>query len=259
MSNVVTIQTQLTQEVVTWMARVNTLGGGFEWNSVGIANQLVRTLRATSYFNKIRYLMPLLGTGINAARVPLIDTIGAAAAINNNFVNGDFSQSTGLQGNGTTKRFDLGFTGAVLGTSGSGALGYWSLALGTGTSYVMGERNGDLYCLILDVGVDAYAYWGSGGPAILGSIPSNGHFYQQRTASSIRLFKSGIQVAINSITSGTGTIGDSNMNLLAIDGSFLSNGTCGAAYFTDGTLTDDEISDLHNVLRVYLMGPTGRI
>lgn len=260
MSNAVTIQTQLTQEVATWIARVNTAGGGFEWNSIGIANQLVRTLRATTYFNKIKYLLPLLGVGINAARVPLIDTIGAGVASNNNFVNSDFNQTTGLHGDGSTKRFDLGFTGAVLGNAGSGALGYWSLIMGTVGDWVIGERNGDLYGIYLNSALQEGFYWGNGGNIdTTDGSTTNGHYYGQRTQTTMRLYKSGTLVSGNGTTSFTGTIGDSNMNLMGIDGAFLSNGACGAAYFTDGTLTDNEISDFNILLRAYLMGPTGRI
>lgn len=243
-----------------WSQAVVAAGGGFTPNSLTIACRLTQVLQTKSYYGKIRYLLPLLGIGINAARVPLIDAVGAGTATNVNFVNGDFSQSTGLQGDGSTKRFDLGFTGAALGAAGNGAVGYWSLAMGTVGDWVIGERNTDLFGIYLNSALAEGFYWGSGGSIdTTDGSSTNGHYYGQRTPANIRLFKSGAQVAINGVTTGTGNIGASNMNLMAIDAAFLSNGTCGAAYFTDGTLTDGEISDLHATLTSYLMVPTGRI
>jgi hypothetical protein len=48
----------------------------------------------------------MLGIGINAARVPLIDVLNIGAATNTGFADSDFSQTTGLQGNGSSKYLD---------------------------------------------------------------------------------------------------------------------------------------------------------
>jgi hypothetical protein len=258
MSNIVTVQSQLTQEVATWMAAVNTAGGGFEWNSVAIANNFIRVLRTKNYYGKIKYLLPLLGKGIGAARVPLINSISSSSATNTSFVDADFNQSTGLTGNGAGKRFDLGFTGSSLGSGGDGALGYWALSIGS-NPHVMGERNGDLFCLIFSSAADEAFYWGSGGPVQNIVAPTVSHYYGQRTSSALTIYRSGAQVAINSMTSGVTNLNNTNMFFMGIDASFTTNGRSGLGYLTDGTMTSNEISDFHAVLSAYLMGPTGRI
>lgn len=260
MSNVTTISNQITAEAALWRTRVNTAGGGLEWNSMAIANMLVRQLRAKGYYSKIKYMLPLLGKGINAARVPLIDTLNVGAATNNNFVDADFNQRTGLVGNGSTKRLDFLFTALSLGASSNGALGYWSLNLGS-PGWVMGSHGADLLGLYLDSTTPrVVSYWGTVANRIdtNPTAPTTSHYYTQRNSSNLTVYKSGVQLAQ---TAGATVITgiNANLNLMAIDGISFSNGTCGVAYATDGTLTSNDIFDLHSVLSAFLMGPTGRI
>jgi len=52
----------------------------------------------TNLFAKLKYFMPLAGKSLSAALVPLV----GAAGTNNNYVAGDYNETTGLQG-GTSK------------------------------------------------------------------------------------------------------------------------------------------------------------
>lgn len=257
MSNVTTVSNQVTAEAALWKSRVNTAGGGLEWNSMAIANTLVRRLRAKSYYSKIKYMLPLLGRGINAARVPLIDRLNVGAATNNNFVDADFNQATGLVGNGSTKRFDCLFIASSLGSSNNGGMGYWSLNSGATGGWLIGSHTADIFGI--NLGSSEVAYWGNATNQINTGNPSTtSHYYSQRNSSNLTLYKSGGQIAQ---TAGATVIADinANINFMAIDASFFTNGTGGLGYFTDGTLTGDEIYDLHLTLSSSLMGPTGRI
>ncbi len=260
MFNVQTVRRGTPQIARTWAAGVRAAGGGFEGNSLVIASNLARVLQTKSYYSKIKYLLPLLGTGINAARVPLVDVIGVGAATNNNFSNGDFNQLTGLQGNGSNKRLDFLFTALALGSSSNGALGYWSLNLGS-PGWVMGSHSSDLLGLYLDNSTPrVVSYWGDATNHIdTGPVgPTTSHYYVQRTSSNLTVYKSGVQFAQTAGATNINSI-NANINLMAIDGSSLSDGTCGLAYCTDGTLGADDIMDLHPTLSSYLMTPTGRI
>jgi hypothetical protein len=144
MPNVIlSTNTGFTQETITWRNLVLSSGGGFEWNSVAIANNFVRALKDKSYYRKIIYLLPMLGVGINAARVPLIDVLVAGPATNTAFVDGDFSQNTGLQGNGTSKRLDSLIKASALG-GGNGGIGVFeNLVQATNTAISAGSYSND--------------------------------------------------------------------------------------------------------------------
>lgn len=260
----------MTQQVATWSARVNTAGGGFEWNSIGIANQFIRAIKDKSYFNKIVYLLPMLGRGINAARIPLIDQLNAGGATNVSFVDADFNQSTGLQGNGTTKYLNTLIKPSQLGSSSNGGLGYWenNITFG-GNSEAMGTYNsaGDQrYVIDLRVGHRFFS-WGSPSNAAdraTGAI--NGHYYGIRSSATRRdLYLNGsfdVSSVVNDTASGVANQVIFIVGALEVAGVTPTPapwpGRCALAYMTDGTFTANEIYDFDSIIRAYLMGPTGK-
>lgn len=267
MSNTITIQSQLTQEVLTWQSRINTAGGGFEWNSIAIANQFIRAIKGKSYFTKIQYLLPMLGKGINAARIPLIDRLNVGGATNTNFVDADFNQSTGLQGNGSNKLLNSLITPGQLGTSNNGGLGWWenNISFAGNGSEVMGAYSNDAsnrYSIDLR-NFTAFFPWGSpGNNAGNGGNPAtNGHYYGNRSSATSRVFyKNASQTGTNSANDSASGASERNIYIMAInDGTtFYWPGRCAVTYLTDGTFSSDEIIDFDIVLREYLLGPTGK-
>lgn len=259
MPNVTTVTKSIAAETILWRSRIQAAGGGFEWNSVAIADRFIKTLKAAPYYNKIRYLLPMLGTGINAARVPLIDRLNVGAATNNNLVDADFSQSTGLTGNGSNKFLNTLIKASQIGTSSNGGLGYWATTIGT--DWVIGSRDsgaGQLFAIAL--ASDALMYWGDGTSSTnSGQVAINAHYYAQRSSASSRiLYRNAIQVASTSTSPSVSGIGTSNIMVMGIDASFNTTGRCGVAYMTDGTMTSAEIVDFNSLLAACLMGPTGK-
>lgn len=263
-------------EVYQWITRVNDNGGGFEADSIDIARGLLCQLESTSFYSKIQYLLPLLGTGIGAARAPLIDRLSVGSASNLNFVDADFSQSTGLQGNGTSKILDLLFTPGQLGLNRNAGLGYWELNAQIGTTATA------MGCLSAPTDDQAFRLiprqdspprkrfdWGfDENNAVSTSINHNGDFYGQRTSSTSRtLYQNGSQIAINTASDIASKVGSATVRLMGDNGGPLTPGPdprfyagrCGCAYATDGTLTPEEISELHVLLQNFLMVITGRV
>ncbi len=263
MRNIQTVRRGTPQLARTWAAGVRAAGGGFENNSLIVATNLARVLQTKSYYPKMRYLMPFLGVGINAARVPLIDTLGVGAAANNSFVDGDFSQSSGLQGNGSGKTFDTLLKASQLSPSDNNAgFGYWALAVNVG-GWSFGSRPAQgLYGFLLDnTPRELFYYGGADGSQVdVGNANGAYDYYAQRSSPTSRTIYQNA-VSIGSTSSSTTDSGNNGANvfLMGIDGSFTTDGRCGAAYLTNGSLSVSEISDLHSTLSFYLMAPTGRI
>lgn len=250
-----------------WAAAVRSAGGGFENNSLSIASNFIRTLQTRPYYSKVQYLLPMLGVGINAARVPLIDRFNVGAATNVNFVDADFTQATGLQGNGTTKYINSLIKPGQLGTTNNGGLGYWENNINlAGHVEPIGcygaLPNDNRYVIDLRSNL-RYFRWGypinGGGDT---GVATNGHFYGQRSSATNRqLFFNGSSVGINTTSDSTENANENNIYIMGnnVRGTPTPWPGRGALiYFTDGTLTAEEVIDFHSILTDYLMIPTGK-
>jgi hypothetical protein len=245
-----------------WVSRVNSGGGTYTANSKAIALALSNALIGKSYYSKIVYLLPLLGGNLAAAEVPLRDPNNFGVPTNTNFVDADFSESTGLRSNGS-KSLTCGFTPDQLGSSHNGGMGYWEKDFNNG-GYRIGMSTttggGRTFGINLDVATKVLQ-WGDGNTLATGGGSSmNNHYYGQRSNSAnILIFQNGSQIGSN--TSGVGLfdgIGDHNCLVFNVQGGTGPHTLCAVAYFTDGTMSSSEISDWHSLLQSALIGPTGR-
>lgn len=245
-----------------WAAGVRAAGGGFEINSLTIANSFAGVIVRKSYYPKIKYLLPMLGAGIGAARVPLIDPTGAGACSNTNFVDADFTQSTGLQGNGSNKWLDSALKPGQLGTSNNGAYGWWENNINlSGNVEPMGcYGSGDRYVIDLRSLFRVYSWGSFGNNAGQVMAATNGHYYGQRISATNRsLYFNGSFLGTNGNNDTATTANDSTIRFVGSNGGDPAwPGRCAMAYLTDGTMTVDEISDFDATLRAYLLGPTGK-
>jgi hypothetical protein len=252
-------------ETLTWIARIYQRGGGFLSNSKAIADAGIRALKTRTYNSKIIYWLPFLGNGITAACVPLRDRLGVGIATNTGFVNADFNQSAGLQGNGSKYLNSLIFP-SQLSALNNGGLGWWENKMNTTGNVepigAYGETGGDER-FILDIRSTNYTvWWGSNtSPAGVATAPANGHYYGQRSSATLREMYLGGQLKASSTVSDAAT--HSNQQTILVCGANEVSpagwpGRGATAYLTDGTMSSVEIDDFHNLLRTYLIGPTGR-
>lgn len=257
--------TGLTAETVTWQARVISAGGTFGASSVVNANNLSRALAASSFNAKVVYILPLFGSNLAAARVPLRDSLGVGIATNHNFVDGDFSESTGLQGNGTTKYLDSLIKASQLGTSNSGGLGWFENNFGSFSNVEpIGSYSGDgTNRFVLDLRTTLRAFrWGNAGNGAGDSTSAaNADYYGQRNgASSRELFLNGSSVATQTSSDSTAGAGDVTIYICGVnDGSASAwGGRCVVAYMTNGTLSSGDVTALHTLLNTYVKTAAGR-
>lgn len=254
-----------TPETIAWKRAVEIAGGGFEYNSLFIANNFCKVLRTKSYYSKIKYLLPLLGKGIAATKIPLIDPTPFGAATSSTFLDADFNQTTGVQGNGTTKIYTLPFNNSQLGSSNNVGVGAWYLTI-SGTIRSVGSLSatsgGRLYALDIGTANERF-WWGDGNTATASGVPAtaNNHYYGQRSSATNRkLYKNAAQIATGSLNSDAVGITDVNASFMGVtgNGNEFYGGRVAFCYYTDGTLTTDEISDFHAVLANFLIGAIGR-
>jgi|GEM_PF-4012860 len=255
-------------QLTSWVKNVYIAGGTLSTNDVIIARGLIEAINRSTFRDKIVHLLPMLGQNVAACRVALINRLGiSATATNTNFVDADFSPSTGLKGNGSNKIFTLAFAPGQLGSGSNGGFGYWENSIdftGTSVEPVGCYNSGGTNRFVLDLRSNVRSFrWGNAGNGAGDSTAAtNGDYYGQRSSATSReLFKDGASLATNTTSDSASGASDRGIRLMGAD----ENGTitywkgrCAVAYFTDGTLTSTEVADLHTLLNTYLITPTGR-
>lgn len=249
-----------------WVAAVDAAGGTYEADSKAIALELVEQLQAWSGYPDFMYCLPLLGSNLAAARVPLVDVLNAGIATNSNFVDGDFSQATGLKGNGVDKLLDLGIKPTQLGASRNCGMGYWENQVdrtGSATDCPMGTRDDSGIQNKLFYGATARGYYCglAANGALDGTGQGNGHTYGNRSAANLReYYINGALTLSNTTSDAAAPANERNFALLAHYNTapLFWKGRCACAYLTNGTLTGAEVADLHTLLNTYLITATGR-
>lgn len=262
-----------TLEAASWRDRVLANGGTLAADSFAIANAVLQAIAATTFNSKLVYLLPLLGTNLIAARVPLRDSFSAGLATNTGFVDADFSQATGLQGDGLTKMLGTGITSAQ-----APGMGYWE------NNYAATPGNPPAPTSTVPIGNastgGARIFWvrnwsdsqifhsgstgGDADPAAAKLIGAGGnhHYYGQPEGNSLRrLVKDGVSVATSSVTTAQTGAGDHEINVLGVNyagTNYFYPGRCACAYLTSSPLTAGEYATLHSILQTYLITPTGR-
>lgn len=266
----------LQAETIAWQALVNGAGGGFAGDSVSIADALVTQMKTRSYYSKVVYLLPYLGTGIDAARCPLINTLGVAAATKNSLTNSHFAQGTGLTGTGAAGMYldSLVTPGALNATTPGGGLGMGvkSWTNGTGGDCPMGTADTSDHRYALFGSSSACSLlWGftADANAFVGTFPtgaSDGRWYGQWTSNVLRKFwVNGTLVTTSTVADG----GSSNYTGRTIKILATQTGDGGGAIepadlvstyavMTSGDLSTTEGGDLDSDLLNYLITPTGR-
>lgn len=89
-------------------------GGTYSATTKAAVNAFVVSAKANGYWTKLTRINLFCGDQLAAALVPLKVGGGGATDTNVNFVGGDYSEATGLTGNGTTKYLNTGLLANAL-------------------------------------------------------------------------------------------------------------------------------------------------
>lgn len=98
-----------------WAAAVVANSGTVSPSTLRAVSNFARSCKAAGIWTKLNRVNLFCGNQLAAALVPLKVGAGSATDTNTNFVAGDYSETTGLAGNGTSKRLATGVAENVFG------------------------------------------------------------------------------------------------------------------------------------------------
>jgi hypothetical protein len=100
-------------DAAAWAAAVTGNGGTYSGATLTAVSDFVVSAKASGYWTKLNRINLFCGDQLAAALVPLKVGGGNATDTNVNFVGGDYTEATGLTGNGTTKYLRTGLIPSV--------------------------------------------------------------------------------------------------------------------------------------------------
>ncbi len=264
-------------ETLAWQAAVAAASGTLGASSLSIAGAFSDALAGKSYSSYIKYFAPMLGTNLNAMKVPLRDTYGYGNCTPFGFAGGDFTESGGLQGDTSGKVLTVPCTPAQLCTSlgggtpvdsyGFGAIetNYVNTTYGLLMSSYTSDGNALAFIQIIDNAMAIMAsqngavatrgYESIGTPIV---APGNGIYMARRVSGVVNGFMDGCLMTRyeSSFAAPTGSVG--NFQILRGFSSFPYAGRCGGFWLMSGDMSDDDIWDFNQLIHNYLLVPTGR-
>lgn len=92
-----------------WSSRITANSGSVSIGVLNAADTFITTCKNSGVWDKLQRLNLFAGDQLAACLIPIINTYGGAADINTNFVEADYSQTGGLNGDGVTKRLNTNF------------------------------------------------------------------------------------------------------------------------------------------------------
>ncbi len=129
---------------MAWRDAIEAAGSSVSPETMAAANAFARDMKTAGLWEKCIMIDLCAGDNLAAALVRLKVPAGVSRAYTNlNFVSGDYAETTGLTGNGTTKSLDTGLNPVALGWSAS-SLMLWNYTRTANvtpgvTSYVFGS------------------------------------------------------------------------------------------------------------------------
>lgn len=249
----------LQAETIVWRDAVIANGGGFEANSIAIADDTIRAFKQSSMWSKLVYYIPIIGDSISSFVVPLIDSLGAGNSTSTGFVGvgTDAGQNFGIEGNGV-KYFTIPLKPSQLGTSSNGGIGVWILTLNEASNQVVagcmttGNFNRYLVQVANPSTFEGFCWGATTDYASTANNGSTGLYYGQSSATNSReLFKDGVSIATSTTTVARTGAGDNNIIFCGSNnsGSVVGNSSrVGLFMGTTGDLTPTEAAEMHTIL-----------
>jgi hypothetical protein len=257
---------ELSIDTLTWLNHGKMSIASTPWlslRSVQVAEQLVRALRGSGFYEKIVWLGPILGlTNAGTYAAPLINVYAVSPTTNATVSN--LSEPTGFTQVANGLQIDTMLSSTTVGNS--VGIGYWEGGFVDNSPYIpFAEYDNGGMCLGWQ--------WASGGSTFYcrntainkylsaSFAGTSGHLYSEYPGSGTDLF-----TYFNGSLVGQGTSG--NLSAVGITptklrihtniAGFSWRGSCRAAYVTKGGMAAAQVARMHEILYRYLMVPTGR-
>lgn len=241
-------------ETTAWKAAVTTAGGTWKFLDAQILNRFIVKAKASGYFSKIVYFMPLLGDQLDAALVPLLDTLAAGAPTNTGLTDANYTRAGGLD---NLADVDAHLDTAIDASQASG-LGGHVLEKGpvsaTGNLLMGFGDVADQYKFELNVldSLNQISFnWGNPSSAFPKDVVDRiaGTYYGQKIGAVREVYQNGVLIDSNSDVSNED---DATADVFALMGSNRGtnqarfNGRVGCFILTDGSLSSTEVDEMHD-------------
>src|SRR5437762_160 len=143
----------LEPEVYIWMGRILSLSGNYTSKSIVCNDTMIKLLKTNNLRSSIARMGTFTGIGINAIKAALISDVNPTLNDDTgSFVDGDFSENSGLVGNGLTKKIlsnckqsDLYALDSI---NHSFTYGVYVCSSNNQSEFSMGVFNGSDYCYL---------------------------------------------------------------------------------------------------------------
>lgn len=195
-------------DAMAWAAAVIANGGTYSASTLAAVNTFVLSAKASGYWSKLNRINLFCGDQLAACLVPLKAGGGSATETNVNFVSGDYSEATGLTGNGSTKYLRTGLVPSVSLTLNDTHLAVYNRAAGAaGGGIHIGTRNGATLLELSAPFTDGVAYsshYNNTTGAVSGAVAANYGLIvgSRESAASHAVYKNGSSVASNATSGG---------------------------------------------------------
>lgn len=102
------VRQSVDSDAAAWAAAVSANSGTYSSSTLNAVSNFCKAAKSAGYWNKLNRINLFCGDQLAAALVPLKVGAGSATDVNTNFVSGDYTEATGLTGDGSTKSLDTG-------------------------------------------------------------------------------------------------------------------------------------------------------
>ena len=200
-------------EVLDWVSRVVTNGGSVSQGTKDAANTFILAIRAAGIRSLLTRVNLYAGTGLDAARTPFIKDIGGSVDVLNNFVSGDYSESTGLTGDGATKYNNPGVTIGDFFNFDQNSISYglYSRVASSAAALDMGSLNGVApfytYLAVKNVGTTYFSMFDNGTQATVADSVGTGFYLgvkSSNAAGGLKIFRNGSDTGASGSSTGPG-------------------------------------------------------
>ena len=241
---------ELQQETLAWQTAVRSNGGSFNATDTKAVDYFVTETKAKGLWSLVDRVNIFAGRNLNAALIPIKRTVGNAGAdTNSNFVEGDFSPTVGLTGNGSSKKLDPGLNRSQCRAADNVSMGAYITANngtgGTGRGIISSTTANQIQIFIdsSNANVVARANNGTSFSVAAGAGPTGFSAMSRITTDSASMVYSGTLSNSATQTPATGT---GNIAIFAQDAANFWGGSLGGYWFGAG-MTSQQINDFRAI------------
>jgi hypothetical protein len=207
-------------EAAQWRARVRAAGGTVSWATLQATSAFVRQCKAAGIWHKLNRVNLFCGDQLAACLVPLKVGSGVQTESSVNFVAGDYSEATGLTGNGSTKYLNTGVPANSLGAGNRHAATYERVRSAGTYDFAIGYEsttNVNQFGISSDANATDLKYHtglGTGGPILTPQAAGGLFVGSEMVAITPSLYVNG--VSVNSTTLAAATPDDGPIGVFAL-------------------------------------------